>query len=219
MGIAAARGAFKRVDEYVGVMPDLVTVYLGWNRTIFKADPRKNGFLYRRLALYRFYYHLAVNRGVPASMNVQRQGKFFDPEDETLEHFRKYSFKHDIQDLHRIVKTISKRRPEAKIVLITLAGLLDWRDVPDEAALKKSYPLESSRSLDLYALLTQRFNEALRKYARKQNLVVVDLEKYALEEFSPRSAYFVDNVHPNAKGYVAMGRFLARELEPYIPCD
>lgn len=56
----------------------------------------------------------------------------------------------------------------------------------------------------------------LEAFARENGLDVIDLERYARERFVPRSDYFTDNVHWNARGYEEIGPFFARELAGYV---
>jgi lysophospholipase L1-like esterase len=210
------RRSLGRVEEFAGTEPDLVTIYQGWNRTIFRADPRKNRSLYRLLALYRFYYHTAVDRPRRGLESSRNRVPCYDPHDPSLEPFREYGFEKDILDLDRLVRELRHRVP-ATIVLVTLAGLLDCEVQPDDRSLEISYPLSQSENVYLYALLTERWNEAVRRYALEHNLHVIDLEKYARDHLARRSDYFLDNVHWNARGYDEVGRFLARGLLRYIP--
>lgn len=211
--------ALWRVGEDMKVEPDLATIYLGWNRTILRADPRKNRYLYRHFALYRFYYHLAVNRAGTRLQALYGRSKSYDPTDEALEPFRQYSFEYDLRDLDRIVETIRNCSEETEIVLITLPGLLDMDIEPAEATLADCHPLPVSGNMYLFPLLTGRFNDEIRQYARDKGLAVIDLERYARKYLIPKSEYFMDEVHPNVDGYAKIGRFLASELSEYLPRD
>ena len=66
--------ATKRIDEFRTTDPDIVTIYLGWNGTIGRADPAKLSTLYRYSALYKVFYHLIQNRsdtGLSETINHQ----------------------------------------------------------------------------------------------------------------------------------------------------
>jgi lysophospholipase L1-like esterase len=210
--------ALLRVGEYLATEPDLITIYLGWNRTIFRADPRRSPQLYHKYALYRFFYHALINRSQGGSRWLDERGEYYDPADESLEPFRHHCFEHDLRDLDRLVTAIRDHDSRIRILLVTLAGMLDRAVEPDAAALAMVGPLEISDNLYLYPLLTARFNQALRQYARRRDLPVLDLERHARGHFIPRSAYFLDPVHPSAAGYAAIGRFMASELLGYLPC-
>ena len=207
----------KRIDEYLAVEPDLVTVYLGWNRTIGRADPRKNQRLYHRYALYRFYYHGIVNRddtGLTTDYNTRTA---FNSEDPALAGYSDYDFGEDIKGLNELVEAFRAR--DIPVTLITLAGLLDWRITPDQRALEIAFPIASTQNLFAYPLLTRQFNEEIRQFARQRDLGLIDFEEYAYHEFEPRSDYYTDSVHMTIRGYAAFGRYLADQLESRIDCD
>jgi lysophospholipase L1-like esterase len=211
--------SLARIDQFVSVEPDLITIYLGWNRTIFRADPRRLRLLYELSALYRFYYHCVVSPPGWLDGSSEERVRFYDPGDPSLEPFREYGFEHDICDLDRLVEALHSLRPSAAIVLITLPGLLDCEVQPDDHAIDKSSPLEQSDNVYLYPLLAKRWNEAIRSYAGTHGLDVIDLEQYARESIDRRSNYFMDAVHWNAEGYREVGRFLAAELAKYAPVE
>jgi len=202
----------KRIEEFLMVEPDLVTIYLGWNRTISRADPNKNLFLYRVSSLYKIYYHFIVNRkDTGIDKNLKKKTYYTDNEPE-VEKFRNYSFDYDIKDLEKLVNIIKENNPNTKIIIITLAGLFDRRVKPDSRALAIGYPIASTQNLYIYGLLTKMWNDELRTFAQKNNLGIVDFEEEVFQNFRPRSEYFGDSVHPNKKGYLKMGKFLANEI-------
>ncbi len=202
--------ALKRIDEYLAVEPDLVTIYLGWNRTIGRADPRKHLGLYRKLATYRFFYHAVVNRSGTGLSKDFYERTYYDKNDPTLAAYTRYDFHYDIEDLSNLVNAIRARG--ASVVLITLAGIFDSRVEPDDRALRVAYPTATTNNLYAYAILTRLFNSELRRFAEARELPLIDFEHFAFEHFDPRSVFFLDSVHPSLKGYEAMGRFLAAEL-------
>jgi lysophospholipase L1-like esterase len=228
VGVEVVNGGFcadglqrslARIEQFAGVEPDLITIYLGWNRTIFRADHRKIRLLYRLSALYRFYYHCVVSPPEWLDGSPEERVRFYDPGDPSLERFRDYGFEDDICDLNRLVEALHSRRPSATIVLITLAGLLDCEVQPDSHSIDKSSPLEQSDNVYLYPLLAKRWNEAIRSYAGTHGLDLIDLEEYARSSIDRRSDYFMDAVHWNAEGYQEVGRFLASELAEYVPVE
>jgi len=207
----------KRTDEYLAVEPDLVTVFLGWNRTIGRADPKKNQRSYRRYALYRFYYHGIVNRNDTGLTTDYNTGTTFDSEDPALDGYIGYDFGEDIKDLNELVEAFSAH--DIPVTLITLAGLLDWRITPDQRALEIAYPIASTQNLFAYPLLTRQFNEEIRRLAGQRDLGLIDFEEFAYHEFEPRSDYFADSVHMTLRGHAALGRYLATELQGRVRCD
>ena len=207
----------QRIDEYLAVDPDLVTLYLGWNRTIGRADPKKNLSLYRNLALYRIFYHFVINRSQAGITEDYASQTFYEPDDPALEEFKNYSFEHDLHDLNELVNIIKNHNSQTQIALMTIGGLLDWRLQPDTRALDIAYPIASTNNLYAYPMLTKRYNEQLRHYAQQRSEVnLIDFEQYAFEHFDPRSEFFIDSVHPTSAAYVAMGGYFADALAPLI---
>lgn len=208
----------KRIDEFLAADPDLVTIYLGWNRTINRADPRKNQFLYRKLSLYRIYYHLMQNRkdtGLQENFQIKT---YFDPKEPALGEFKAHSFEFDMQDINTLIDAIKKKNEATQIVIITLAGIFDHRVSPDDRALEIAFPTASTNNLYAWPLLTSIYNNKLRQLVAEDSRVqLFDYEAYALEHFVPRHTYFVDSVHFTNKGYREMGEYFARELLKFIP--
>ena len=137
----------KRIDEFMAVDPDIVTIYLGWNRTIARADPAKNQFLYRNLTLYKFFYHTLLNREDTGLTSDYQSRTYYDDQEGGLSAYAKYDFGPDIKDLAKLVGMIHERRPAAQIVIVTLAGLFDWRVQPDAKALQAGHPIAATQNL------------------------------------------------------------------------
>jgi len=202
----------KRVDEFLVTEPDLVTIYLGWNRTISRADPRKSLSLYRQLALYRVYYHFLLSREDTGLRKDYNKHTVYDKKAPALELLRNYDFSYDISDLDALVSKIRADNKNRRIVIVTLAGLFDIEVEPDQRALDIAYPTASTNNLYAYPILTKRYNNELREYTRDKRLDLIDLEAYARKAFLPRSEYFTDSVHPTRQGYVEIGNYLAKEI-------
>lgn len=202
----------KRIDEFLEVDPDLVTIYLGWNRTIGRVDPSKSQFLYRNLVLYKVYYHSIVNKKDTGLQYDYNTKTFYKEDTDFIKEIENYNFSYDIKSLDRLIKKIRNKNKKIEIILITLPGLFDYRVEPDKRALEIGNPIAATNNLYARAILTKKYNEELRNYAREHKLDIFDLETYALSKFVPRSAYFGDAVHPNVAGYLEIGEYFAKEL-------
>lgn len=208
----------KRIDDFLLVDPDLITIYLGWNRTIFRADPSKNLYLYRRFSLYKIFYHFFINKRDTGFDEEFAEKTFYDKNDPYIKSLEKYSFKYDIEDLNILIDIIHKKDERIKIKVITLAGLFDWRITPDTRSLDVGYSIASTFNLYGNSLLTKKYNDALRKYvSKKKQVQIIDFDTYALNNFIPRSKYFSDSVHFTNNGYLKLGEFLVSELIKDIP--
>jgi lysophospholipase L1-like esterase len=207
----------KRIDEFMSVEPNLVTIYLGWNQTIGRADIKKNGFLYRKLAVYRMFYHFFINRNDTGLQEDYQNETYYNEKDAFLNAYETYNFKYDISDLDILIKAIKRRNGNnIKIKIITLAGLFDLRIKPSAEILKKAFPTSSSKNLYLWPLLTKRYNEALRVFSKINDIEILDFEEIALNKFIPREQYFDDSVHLSIKGNLEMANILANELKRSI---
>lgn len=204
--------ATKRVDDFLSVEPDVVTIYLGWNRTIQRADPKKNNYLYHKLHLYKIFYHLLVNRKSTGLQIDFPEKTYFSLAEPEIKGFESWSFKHDINDLDKLIKIIRKRNRNIKIVLYTLAGLFDTSIQPDNLALKIGHPIVSTNNLYAFPVLTKNWNTALREYATAEEIPLIDFEKAAYDLFPDRSNFFTDSIHPTPEGYRIMGKYFSGEI-------
>jgi lysophospholipase L1-like esterase len=205
--------AAKRIDEFKDTDPDIVTIFLGWNGTIGRADPDKISSLYRYSALYKVFYHLIQNRSDTGLSEPSRPKTYYD--DSLSAAYHEIDFESDLMDLDFLVRSF-QQNSNIRIVLITLAGLFDWRVEPDEKSLQFAYPISSTNNLYAYAILTKKFNQVLRDYSRANGLSLIDFEEYAWKALRPRSDFFHDSVHPNLRGYREMGIYFSSELLPLV---
>ena len=205
----------RRIDDFLRVDPDLVTIYLGWNRTIARADPRRDPELYRRFAFYRFFYHGVLARLNRASLGLTEDvssGTTFEPDDPLLEKLTRHDFRQDMEDLAMLVKRIRVRNPRCQIAVITLAGLYDTEIELEPESLQIAHPVTFTRNLCAWPILTRRYNEELRRFCGDSDVTLIDFELWAREHLRPRTRYFIDSVHLAPEGYQALGEFLSREI-------
>ncbi|MFC2169945.1 SGNH/GDSL hydrolase family protein [Acidobacteriota bacterium] len=204
--------ATKRSSDYFSVEPDAVTIYLGWNRTLQRADPKKNNYLYHKLSLYKIYYHFLVNRKGTGLQVDFPEKTYYSPDEKEIRRYKAWSFKHDIKDLDKLITGIQKKNKKIRVVLITIAGLFDLSIKPDEHALEIGHPTASSNNLFAFAVLTRNWNKALREYAVVKDIPIIDFEAAALHLFPKRSDYFTDSIHLTTEGYRIMGKYFTQEL-------
>ena len=203
----------RRVNDLVATDPDLVTIYIGWNGTIVRADPRKIRFLYRHSGSYRILYHLLMDKRVASVADVGRGSLLYDEEDEIVPRLRETDFSYDLLDIEHVIDAFRDKDPDVQVVVITLAGLFDERLEPDARAMEMAFPVSFTDNLFAWAVLSSEFNEQLREFCSRHGIQLVDYEQWALDHLEPRSDYFSDPVHPSIDGYERLGLFLADELE------
>ncbi len=202
----------KRLDYFLDFDPDLVTVLIGWNRTILRADPDKQEALYRHLTLYRFVYHGLIARQT-SSMALADFGRMrFDPADPLMDRLRTHDFAYDMQDLDTLIERVRSRRPSARIALLTLAGLFVENVEPSPEAIAKAYPTSFTPNLSAWAVLCSVFNRRLRELAASRGVELIDMADWSTSAFVPRERYFVDSVHMTAEGSMLYGERLAQEI-------
>jgi hypothetical protein len=83
---------------------------------------------------------------------------------------------------------------------------------PDPAAIRLAYSVTFTPNLCAWAVLSAAYNEKLARFASQRGLDWIDVAAWSRDAFRPRSAYFIDSVHPNSRGYELMGRFIATEM-------
>jgi hypothetical protein len=199
------------LDEWLLLEPHIITIYLGWNRTILRADPRKNDYLYKNFALYKFYYHSFVNRSHLDSADDLYTGEY-NLNDPILKKLQHKTFKYDLIVLEKIIKKISEKSPDIKVAIVTLAGLYSRNIIPSRGDLKKGYALAFTNNLAAWGILSEQYNRILRKFARQHNIYLFDLETYAIKNFHPRTKFFFDSVHPTPYGHSKIAYFIANSI-------
>jgi lysophospholipase L1-like esterase len=205
------QSVIKRIDYFLEFKPDIITILIGWNHTILRADPRKNEDLYRNLALYRIFYHAVINRSLSVTMPASPEN-FYNKNDVLMAKLRDTTFSSDFGDWENLIERIRRRLPKSRIVVISLAGLFMEDVDPDPAAMTMAFSVAFSRNLYSWAVLTSAYNRKLLEFANRHELSVIDLAEWSKSAFQPRYEFFVDSVHMTDRGYDLVGKFLAAEI-------
>lgn len=212
MGYSLQR-VLKRIDYFLEFEADVILILLGWNRTVARADPRKNDFLYRELASYRFFYHFFANRtDVLEDRRLIGANNLYDKEDKLIETLRHTTFDWDFRDWSTLIDTTRQRSPNTRIVILTLPGLFVEDIDPDEEAVSLGYSVAFSNNLYAWAVLTEIYNQKLIEFSSEQDLDVIDLAEWSKSAFDPRAQYFNDPVHLTADGYELVGNYVAQKF-------
>jgi len=201
----------RRLDDFLALEPDVITVMIGWNQTLIRADPAKNEYLYRHSALYRFAYHLWSQTTSPTQYPGDPQN-YYDPNEPFVARLRATTFEWDLRDWAELTSRIRARLPHCRIVVLGLAGLFQEGVEPDAAAMRMGYAVTFTPNLAAWEVLAGIYNRKLAEFARREGLQFVDVAAWSREAFVPRSSFFIDSVHPNSRGYDLMGRFIAGEV-------
>jgi lysophospholipase L1-like esterase len=207
------RGVLERLDYFLEFEPDIVTVLIGWNHTIARADPRKWDWWYRYSACYRFFYHGIINRAdVDIRDVLDRQMKPYEADDAVIHKLEKTNFDDDFEDWAKLAGAIRARKPSTRIVALTLPGLLVEGQMPDEQSIRMAHPVAFTNNLYAWPVLTRVYNKRLRQFAADHRIEMIDLATWSIAAMKPRSQYFVDSVHMSSEGYELTGRYLAQEF-------
>jgi lysophospholipase L1-like esterase len=190
--------------ELLGYSPDLVTALIGWNDLI-KQDPARPAAsaLRSRLAytlydvylvkFWRRFTYLTFRRSF---LRVERT---LSSEEEAS--FRTYVPLVYTENLEQIIA--ATRAAGGKVVLFTLPSLLR-PDITEEDIRKLYFP-HFTYNLRTFLLLHERYNEAIRRVGREQNVAVIDLQ----EPLRGReSELFMDTAHLECQGYRILASYL-----------
>jgi len=205
------QNVIKRIDYFLDFKPDVITILIGWNHTLLRADPRKNEDLYRNLALYRIFYHAVINRSLSVTIPASPEN-FYDKNDLLVARLRDTTFSADMQDWEVLIERIRQRLPKTRIVVITLAGLFMEGIDPDAHAMTMAFSVAFSHNLYSWAVLTSQYNRKLVEFANAHDLDLIDLAEWSRNALHPRSDFFIDSVHMTDAGYDLVGKFLASEI-------
>ncbi len=195
-------------NELVGLSPDMVTVFIGWNDMI-KQDPVRPlaSAAEKRLAyavydiylikLWRkvIYYYLRRALLSPSStLNLQEEAAF-----------RTYVPIVYRDNLERIIAVA--RKAGSKVVLFTLPSVLRPNMTPKDVGML--YFPYFTYNVRKFQLLYEQYNQTIRAVGRENDLPVVDLQE-PLRGYE--SKLFMDTAHLECEGYQILGRYLARVL-------
>jgi len=208
----SSKNVLFRIKEFKELRPEITTIYIGWNNLY--SENLKNGiekyfFSFRLFKKVYKIIHSAIIGPQKAALEEYKKAKNTNRNSSEVKRFEVYvpSF---IKDVEQIVKEMQS--VGSKVVTITLAGLYTMEEEPSELALKIGHLPNFTDNPYVLANMTKKYNIALRKLAKKEKLLVIDLEKWSKTAFRPRDAYFLDSVHLNIEGYKMVGIYLAEEL-------
>ncbi len=205
------------MPKYLGLKPDLVTIYIGWNalyRQSLELGTDQKGlespikglfrranegfhilvFGKRRYALWQFYKTRVPDRQAP--------------ELKILENYRPPVLD-EVEKIATQFKTSG-----AKVALMTLPGIYLMDEEPTATALMKGHLPPYTNNPYVLAKVTERYNIGIRELAKKLDVQLIDLDLWGRTALAPRDATFFDSVHLYEEGQVKLGKFVAEQLFP-----
>ena len=210
------RDVLLELDRYRALKPEIATLYVGWN-ALYKQAPWPDAWenrlriVWLAVRAYRAFQTrlnpIAYARGLldrepkpdPQSPDVISLGAYVPP---------------FMDDIERIADGLTAAG--ADVFLVTLPGLFTPLETPTPQALAIGHLPPFTDNPAVLAMLTARYNAALRDLARHRGLGIIDLEKWSIEALRPRDANFVDSVHLAPTGLELIGVFIAEQLAARI---
>ena len=207
----SSRNILYEIDRYKALKPELVTLYIGWNALF--AENLPNGWWERHLQVFRVVQKsLRAGRRMVAGQQYAMQMYHRDLRPDRaaaaalIESYRP-SFMGRIE---RIVDEFTAAG--SRVVLVTLPGLFVSSEEPSQRALRIGHVPEFTTNPFVLAAMSERYNEALRAFAARRRLTVIDLARWSEEALRPREDYFLDSVHLTREGQNMIGEFMAEKL-------
>lgn len=201
-----------RIDEFKALRPEITTIYIGWNALY--QEPFASGVekYLKSVGLVRKVYQkirAKIIGHTQAALEAYKKPKHVDRDAaavQVLEGFQPSFF----TDLETIVKEM--RGAGSKVILLTLPGLFTLDEEPTPRALEIGHLPTFTDNPYVLAKMSTEYNKLLRRLAKEQGLVLVDLEEWSRESLRPRDKYFFDSVHLYEEGQVLIGQYLATQL-------
>ena len=209
-----------RLDELRALRPDVTTVYIGWNalyRETYLSDATGiRRHLHSARLLARALETVRARLGDPrqSAFDAYARKKRPDPTAPELDLLADYvpSF---LPDVVRIVD--SMEAAGSRVVILTLPGLYTTDRTPSPRALDIGHLPTFTDNPFVLARMAERYNDALRAFARDRGLPIVDLDRWSRETLVPPEGHFIDSVHLDERTQEQAGAYLANALAPLLP--
>ena len=204
------------IDRYKALKPQIAALYIGWN-ALFKQAPWPDAWENRLRLVWLVtsaYRALQVRLDPVADARglADRKPKP-DPRSPRVKSLEAYDPPF-MDEIERIVEGLAAAGTD--VVLVTLPGLFTPSETPTPRALAIGHLPRFTDNPSVLAVLTGRYNAALRDLARRRGLDIIDLEQWSIDSLRPRDAYFLDSVHLTARGLELIGAFMAERLAPRV---
>lgn len=198
----------KNMNKYLGLQPEIVTIYIGWN-ALFGDYNEKYSYhtWYIIQKVYKKFYQLYDPQ--KAAEIAYKKEKVLSKKTEQYNNIQSYSPSF-INDLESIINQF--REKGIKVVLMTLPGLYSTDIVPSEKALNKGHLPTFTDNPYVLAKMSENYNNAIRKIAKEKEIDLIDLDKWANSNLTPKEKYFSDSVHLYEEGQRLLGEYIANEL-------
>lgn len=203
----------RLVSKVLPLAPDVVTVYIGWN-DLMKFDPagqrESPGLAVVARAMDRLwltkglrkliFYYIRPRVSAPATGPSSRTGAF--------RHYRPAVFE---TNLRAIIE--AARSAGARVVVMTLPSVVsDDMTLNDLRRANVIFPyFASAYAVGDFIDLIAAYNDAIRRIAGEQHVLLVDLAR-EIDGRPDRRSFFWDTMHTNQRGLELIAEVLRREL-------
>jgi lysophospholipase L1-like esterase len=212
----APANVLGRIDEFKALRPEITTIYIGWNALY--AEPASYGVEYylKSVRLFRKAYEKGREKIVgrtEMALEAYRKPKHARrdaPEVLALDGFQPIF----MADLEKIITEM--RASGSEVVLITLPGLFIMDEEPSPQALKVGHLPTFTDNPYVLAKISMEYNKRIRRLAKSEDLLLIDLEEWSRESLKPRDQFFFDSVHVYEEGQMRIGQYLAEQLLPIV---
>lgn len=206
-----------RIDEFRDLKPEVVVIHIGWNAIFDRTEFRVGLSKYIRTwaaadrMLKAVWKKIRGTKTDPLSL-FQRQ-KHPDRDARDVKRLSRYvpSFMGDVEKIAKIMKSSG-----SEVFITTLPGLYSMDDEPSSRALQIGHLPPYTDNPFVLARMAERYNAALRDFADRKGLVLIDIAGWARRQLRPSDQYFLDSVHLTEEAQSLLGKYLAGELEPFI---
>lgn len=216
------RNVLFRIEEFKALKPEIITIYIGWNalyrerQAVDSAKLEKYFYSIRLFEMAYDQFYSAVVGRQKAALAAYKKAKHPDKRAYELRKLEAFvpSFMPEVEQIVREMQSVG-----SSVVIVTLPGLYVMHENPTERALKVGHLPAFTDNPFVLAKMSEQYNIALRKLAEQRGLGVIDLEEWSEAALKPRDAYFFDSVHLYDEGQEMIGRYMARELMPFLSGD
>jgi len=212
----APANVLGRIDEFKALRPEITTIYIGWNALY--AEPEGYGAEYylKSVRLFRRAYEKVREKIVGRTemaleaYSKPKHARRDAPEVLALDGFQPIF----MADLEKIITEM--RASGSEVVLLTLPGLFVMDEEPSPQSLKVGHLPTFTDNPYVLAKISMEYNKRIRRLAKSEDLLLIDLEEWSRESLKPRDQFFFDSVHVYEEGQMRIGQYLAEQLLPIV---
>lgn len=204
-----------RLPELLALQPEIVTVQIGWNALYQESRPfgKCGRSLCVSVVARRLFDRLRGVTERDEALDLAGKTKRPDPNDPVLARLDSY-VPLFMPDVDSIVAAFSNAG--SKVVITTVPGLYRASEAPTPRALAIGHLPYFTDNPYVLAKLTERYNDELRKLARRRGLPLIDLDSWSATALRPRDRFFSDAAHLTAEGQILIGKYMAEQLETVL---